>query len=140
MMSLTDIFFRLEGRLGRLSYLGYSLLATLAAALLIVLGFGIISMNNPAGALGLVPIFLGVMGLFWSHLALTVKRLHDIGLSGLHMVWIWGIDLLPGIFSAQPSLAMVLNVLSILVGLWVLLTPGEKRDNLYGAQPIQPAH
>src|SRR4051794_23105318 len=56
---------------------------------------------------------------YW--LALTVKRLHDMGLSGLHTIWIVGL----GIVANGTGLnGLLFNIVAFCAILWCFIVPG----------------
>ena len=110
------------GRLGRLRYFGYSIVATfilyfvlgIAAAILIpVVG------SNPdaaAGIGGLLYFVAVVVGLVIA-VFLGVQRLHDMGYSG----WLWLLLLVP--------------LVNIIMSLFLLFAPGNAGETKYGLPP-----
>lgn len=140
--------FSFEGRLRRSHFwIGW----------LICLGIGVV-----AGWIPLIGIIIS-LGLIWPNLAITVKRLHDMGLSG----WLAAIPLvanivgfimmfasvgasvflnLAGLENEDPAAILavigpVFGILGILLLvnlgflLWVGLTEGKPGTNQYGANP-----
>ena len=133
-MSLTEIMFSSKGRIGRLSYFLYALLnmAILAIGAAIAIAIG---QNSDAVPLA---VFFGV-ALFgtvvYSCFALAVKRLHDMGFSGIHMIWIYLLGIAGSLVTpASPALGMILSLASFGVSLWVMLAPSVA-DNQYGPNP-----
>ena len=93
-------FFSIKGRLGRKKYFLYCVIL-LSSALLI----GAVSDNY---------MFTGaILVLYIAFIFQTIKRLHDINLSG----W-W-------------ALLVLIPVINILAGAWVLLKKGTKGENKY---------
>ncbi|AYF51234.1 DUF805 domain-containing protein [Pseudomonas fluorescens] len=114
--------FTIHGRIGRLRYLAWTLVLTLA---LLVAG-GIISTVSFAVAtaspvLGtLIGVVLGLalfVALVWVSVQIGVQRLHDLGWSG----WLYFLNLVPLVNSVFPILLLVL--------------PGNAGANQYGAPP-----
>ena len=107
--------FAMNGRIGRVRYIAYSMgimLALLAVSM--VLG-GVVAVafgNSPFA-------FMGIAGLFYiAYIAaafiLTIRRAHDMGQSG------W----------------MSLLMLVPFVSLWFLFAPGTPTTNQYGPRPV----
>lgn len=114
--------FTIHGRIGRLRYLAWTLVLTLA---LLVAG-GIISTVSFAVAtaspvLGtLIGVVLGLalfVALVWVSVQIGVQRLHDLGWSG----WLYFLNLVPLVNSVFPILLLIL--------------PGNAGANQYGAPP-----
>ncbi|MEK0084369.1 DUF805 domain-containing protein [Benzoatithermus flavus] len=139
-MDLTTALFSLNGRLSRLAYFGYGSLAWAIGAVLIVVGaVGLAATDSGHGAqaIGLLLVLSAVGFIFWTSIAIAAKRLHDLGLSALNLVWIC---LLDGVCSgisevarpSEPVLAFVLSLVPLGVGLWLLFAPGQPHDNPFG--------
>jgi len=120
-------FFAVNGRIGRVRYLGYSvaasfLLMPIFAVLLAMTGvFSLISQGPAAlGAIG-AGFFLGIIAMivlaFASGIIIARRRLHDLGKSG----WL--------------SLLMVVPVVSLLFWLWLVFGAGDADSNEYGPPP-----
>ncbi|RYD62173.1 MAG: DUF805 domain-containing protein [Verrucomicrobiaceae bacterium] len=135
-MNIFEVLFGSQGRLGRMAFVGYSIVnlavmvaLTLAAANLWQSGAG------PHALLGVLIAIAALFGALWSGLALTIKRLHDMGFSGLHVIWILPLEVASkgmGPAMDSPTLATLLSVITAAIGLGLLLVPGEDRDNRYG--------
>ncbi|MGH8354885.1 MAG: DUF805 domain-containing protein, partial [Pseudomonas sp.] len=107
--------FGVEGRIGRLRYLAWSLLLMVAALAL----FGVAAMGFAISELvgGVLLAVVGI-GLLVVSVQIGVQRLHDIGWSG----WLWLLNLVPIIGSVFPLL--------------MLIVPGTSGPNRFG--PPQP--
>ncbi|AZD69781.1 Uncharacterized membrane protein YhaH, DUF805 family [Pseudomonas chlororaphis] len=109
-------FYTVDGRIGRLRYLAWTLVLILLTTL--VGGFLTAALvGNGLQVTGM--IFLGVVALAFAYLNITisVQRLHDLGWSG----WLWLLNLLPFVYAVFPLLLAVL--------------PGNAGANRYGAPP-----
>jgi uncharacterized membrane protein YhaH (DUF805 family) len=109
-------FYTVEGRIGRLRYLAW----TLVLILLTTLAGGFLTaalVGNGLQVTGM--IFLGVVALAFAYMNITisVQRLHDLGWSG----WLWLLNLLPFVYAVFPLLLAIL--------------PGNTGANRYGAPP-----
>lgn len=115
--------FSFEGRIGRLRYLAWTLVLTVAMLAVIGVGafFGILSaaMFNSTlltvlGITGGVVVFIGFIVV---SIQISVQRLHDLGWSG----WLWLLNFVPIVGSVFPLVLMV--------------SPGSNVANRYGAPP-----
>lgn len=115
--------FSFEGRIGRLRYLAWTLVLTVAMLAVIGVGafFGILSaaMFNSTlltvlGIAGGVVVFIGFIVV---SIQISVQRLHDLGWSG----WLWLLNFVPIVGSVFPLVLMV--------------SPGSNVANRYGAPP-----
>jgi uncharacterized membrane protein YhaH (DUF805 family) len=137
------ILFGWDGRLGRLKYF----VAFLAVTILSFLA----SKTLPKGALSLVTLLVLYVGL-----TLEAKRLHDIGLSALWIIWLnflvllWGVGtavfLIPwhgmhqlprGDFMKSWFLWMLVGCVLPLLGkaAWLIFYPGSEGTNPFGPAP-----
>jgi uncharacterized membrane protein YhaH (DUF805 family) len=129
-MTPFQILFAFDGRLARLAYLRYSAMAGIVLLLAIVPTYFLLLAFKPLGMAAVVVI---VVAALWMTVALTVKRLHDIGLPGAHAAWILVLDLATiGSSQVNVAIGMVVFAAAFLAGLWLLLMPGERDDNAYG--------
>lgn len=103
--------FSIEGRIGRLRYLAWSLMLLLGALAL----FGLASIGLAISPLvGVILMALVGIGIVVVNVQISVQRLHDIGWSG----WLWLINMVPiagGVFA-----------------LLMLVIPGTTGANRYG--------
>jgi uncharacterized membrane protein YhaH (DUF805 family) len=134
-MSFSESLFRFEGRIARLPFFLYSLFVlVIGCALLVGGGLHIFRESYGFGALVIV---CGAVWLSWTSIALTIKRLHDLGHTGQHLIWI---ALLGGLSEAlidiSPGLSVLVSMVSVAVSLYLLFVPGNKTDNIYGPATI----
>ncbi|WP_068829623.1 DUF805 domain-containing protein [Pseudomonas sp. BMS12] len=106
--------FTLEGRIGRLRYLAWSMALMFAAALLYgVAAMGFVISDTVA------MILMGIVGIgaLVASVFLGVQRLHDIGWSG----WLYLLQLVP--------------IAGFVIALLMLVVPGTNAANRYGPPP-----
>ncbi|MGE8069326.1 DUF805 domain-containing protein [Pseudomonas sp. NPDC089569] len=114
--------FGIEGRIGRLRFLAWSMVLSLVTiavvAIFALIGLALVSADSTAGLIigGILAFFLCLAVLIAS-IMISVQRLHDIGWSG----WLWLLYLVPFIGSVFPLLLLAL--------------PGNSTANRYGAPP-----
>lgn len=114
--------FGVEGRIGRLRYLAWTMTLTLvmlaAGTVAAILAIAIISADSTAGLIigGLVAFLLCIAVAVVS-IQISVQRLHDIGWSG----WTWLLNLVPLLGSFFPFVIMAV--------------PGSNIANQYGPPP-----
>ena len=88
-MTQTQILFGLEGRLAGLAYLRNMAVANIIMLLAMLVAYFLLLAFKP---LGIAVVACMAIGVVWMTVALIVKRLHDIGLSGMHLAWIAAIE------------------------------------------------
>ncbi|MGH8385559.1 MAG: DUF805 domain-containing protein [Pseudomonas sp.] len=114
--------FGVEGRIGRLRFLAWSMVLSLVTLAVVgvfaLVGLGLVSSDSTAGLIigGILAFFLCLAFLIAS-IMITVQRLHDIGWSG----WLWLLNLVPFVGSFFPLL--------------MVMMPGTNIANRYGAPP-----
>lgn len=131
--------FGLNGRLNRASYIGHSFLCMLCtwAGVGVLVGIGLFGGGSPGSLL--VAVCLGiplVAASPWAAFALGVKRLHDMDLSGAHMIWIYLLGM-SGNHVPSNGLKTLLMGAVFGVGVWLLCTRGTDGPNRFG-QPRVP--
>lgn len=134
-MSFTHTVFDFYGRIGRFTYLLYTIMNWLVTAILIIAG---LVLTRPGATLipGILLVVAAVVGLIWVNLALTVKRLHDTGHSGAHAMWIALLAVLAvALAFRNPRLAVVLAAAFAGVVGWLAYARGEAGRNLFGPAP-----
>ncbi|MGY2378061.1 DUF805 domain-containing protein [Pseudomonas sp. SDO524_S393] len=114
--------FTIHGRIGRLRYLAWTLVLTVAmlvaSGIIATAGFAVATASPTAGIiLGSLLGFALFVALLWVSVQIAVQRLHDLGWSG----WLWFLNLVPLVNSIFPLLLLVL--------------PGNTGANQYGAPP-----
>ncbi|MGX9569913.1 DUF805 domain-containing protein [Pseudomonas sp. CFBP 5748] len=115
--------FSFEGRIGRLRYLAWTMVLTLAMMPVIGIAFWfsltwILASNSLAAMIigGLLGVAIA-LGFAFVSIQFSVQRLHDVGWSG----WLWLLNLVPFVGSIFP--------------LVLICTPGNTGANRYGPPP-----
>jgi uncharacterized membrane protein YhaH (DUF805 family) len=136
-MSFGKKEFSFKGRIGRLTYFGLFLLNVVVAIPLVCIGVALVEDNNNP-ALGMLIVLATVLGGIWTYFALTIKRLHDMGLAGTHVIWIVLLSFAASSFAAtttEPVLGLLLGILNAGTSLWLVFQRGEDHQNRYGNVP-----
>ena len=121
-MSIVDAFFSFNGKLTRLQYLWSIVLSAFIMVVLVFAGAAA-GANLNVGA-SIVFYVLAFVFYFWSSLAIPVKRLHDMGLPGTHLIWIIGLNMITASLAAT-GVGIVFSIISFCVALWLLFTPSK---------------
>jgi len=135
-MAFDDILFSFKGRIGRLTYFGYSMLIWIILS--IVGGIHKLVMASQSGIVGnALPwwvTFLTFQAVgYWCLYALQAKRLHDLGFSGLHLIWISAVWVGTMVMVwLSPVLAVIGGLFGLCVSLWLYLAPGQPEVNRFG--------
>jgi uncharacterized membrane protein YhaH (DUF805 family) len=132
--------FSFKGRIGRLTYLGYGLAAYLAVLVSIPPALAVIDRGSVGTGVGVLLILIGFAASIWIGFAASVRRLHDLNMSGSHTVWMCALLLFSG---ALERISEVLLIPAVIAGfavpLWLLLWPGTRADNEFGPAPVSTA-
>jgi uncharacterized membrane protein YhaH (DUF805 family) len=144
---MIEAYFMLGGRLRRRGYLGYSLLLWLVLILLSALAWAVDSQVRSSIAQLIASLVVFVFWA-WAVAALRVKRLHDLGRSGWHFIWmtylpillLYGIGAISFSFDGGdlkwhfegglPSFALIIYFLGGEV--YLLVTRGTDGPNRFG--------
>lgn len=129
-----------DGRIGRLKYLGYHVLnwvAVVVALLVCTSIFQAVAAVAPAvqviGAVTAVGIGIAaVIAYVYISVCVTVRRLHDMDLSGWHYLWLVGASAAgSALQTAYPEIGLLFSI-AVLVGYGVLCcVPGTTHANKY---------
>src|ERR1019366_1391613 len=120
-----ETYFSLNGRLGRFSFFKRSIYLGVVTLILAISCIPLFSSGRDLFHwLGLA--VLVCVGTAWlcALVSLTVRRLHDMGLSGYHAIWVVCAQLLWIPISNGPPLATILGLPLFGIGLWIMLWPG----------------
>ena len=136
---ITTNYANFHGRARRKEYWGFGLFYTLGIVLLLGIGLAIdeavgnFDYGSQAPVATIVMVTLAVLAGFLPGIAISVRRFHDIGLSG----WFYLVMFVIGF-----ALGGIVAILAIVLG----LIPSQKRENKWGpvpdgveAPPRQPA-
>lgn len=138
--------FSFRGRLGRLAYFGYGVLAVVLAGIMMAIGSFLLTTFGRNGQLqaegfgvaGLGIVVVAILMLVINTLALAVKRLHDLDRSGHHLWWIYGIGIAESVMfnAGQTALGGLLTLISFGAGIWLWFARGTNGDNRFGPSPV----
>ena len=82
------------------------------------------------------PVWLAIGTALWAWGVgvLTIKRLHDLGMSGLHLIWIWLVNVAVPVFGAiSATLSTLFAFVAFGTGLWLFFAPSKAGPNF---QPL----
>jgi uncharacterized membrane protein YhaH (DUF805 family) len=135
-MSLFQTLFGLDGRVARLPYFCWGLLASILSVVGIFAAVYGFSPDGRGTMFGGLVLLAGVIGSIWMGVALTVKRLHDIGHDGLHAAWIFVLGVIGAVVGEfSVEVALICALASLGGGVWLMFAAGEPRGNRYGPAP-----
>ncbi len=114
------LFFRFTGRVSRAAYFLAGLLLAVVQGFLLY-RFTLVPEESTAGQGWAAAFWLVMLLAIWSNVALSVKRLHDMGRPGF------------------IAIALFIPVISIIAFIALCLFPGNPGPNQYGQRPNAPA-
>jgi uncharacterized membrane protein YhaH (DUF805 family) len=129
-------FFSFNDRLPRLPFFLRGIQVGIAA---VVIFFGSLPLFMNGGRVlwwaGIAVVAAAVAVLGISTVSLTVRRLHDLGLSGYHAIWVVAADAASEVLSRGSTKAVLFSLPLAAIGLWLIFWPGNKDANRFGAVP-----
>jgi len=134
------IFLGLSGRTARKPFLFRMLLVWLvfyaASMLVFMIAWGgprsVGLSNTQADWVGYAAVAVAVLSA-WAAFVLVARRIQDLGFSGLHALWLFGLCAATLLASAAaPVLSLGLAALVSLTFLALLFLPGTQGENTYG--------
>lgn len=117
--------FNAQGRIGRMRFVTYNFSLVIIAYLFLILalllvGADIFQGSRSSANMGVFGaiMFIFIVAYLVFNIFFTVKRLHDVNLSG----WVYLVTLIP--------------VINVLIALYLLFAPGTEGQNNFGNPPI----
>jgi uncharacterized membrane protein YhaH (DUF805 family) len=137
MSAIIERYFSFHGRLARLPFFIRSIYLSIASTVLMIASIPLFA--NGSRILwwaGLVVVIAAIAVPALGEISLTVRRLHDLGLSGYHAIWVAAADAAGTILSYDNSdLALYVSLPLLAIGLWLLFWPGQAGANRFGETP-----
>jgi uncharacterized membrane protein YhaH (DUF805 family) len=136
MTALYDRFFMFNGRLARLPFFLRGIQVGILAAILFLATLPLFMNGSPLlWWAGLAGVILSVAVLAVATLSLTVRRLHDLNLSGYHAIWVIAAEVIAQCLSYGSNKAVLFSLPLVAIGLWITFWPGKRDSNRFGAIP-----
>jgi uncharacterized membrane protein YhaH (DUF805 family) len=133
-LSIRELMFGFDGRIGRLALLKYTAMLSLSLFVFFALSSTLLQQFIPIlqhFSLSAISV-VGAIAI-WPAAAIVCKRLHDMSRSGLHSMWICPLLFIPlGWLPARWATADIV-VLSM-VTTWLALAPGTIGPNVHGLE------
>lgn len=134
MPALIERYFSFHGRLARLPFFIRGVYLSIAMTVVMIASIPLFA--NGSRVLwwaGLAVLIGGIGAIAASEVSLTVRRLHDLGLSGYHVIWVAAADVAGSILSYSDNDTALYVALPLLaIGLWLLFWPGQAGTNRFG--------
>jgi uncharacterized membrane protein YhaH (DUF805 family) len=130
---LLQRYLSFDGRLARLPFFIRNVyLGITAAGVLVVIAVPLFAAGGIWWWLGIADVIacLGFLGV--SSVSLMVRRLHDLGLSGYHAIWVGTAEAGWSVLSYGPPRVMFLGLPLAAICFWLLFWPGHRDANRFG--------
>ena len=132
MTTLLANYFSFHGRLARMSFFVRGVYLSVALLILIIASIPLFS--NGGRALwwaGLAELIISAAVVFVAMASLIVRRLHDLGLAGYHVIWVGAAQLSGTILSYQSDYMLLTGLPFLAISLWLIFYPGNEGANGY---------
>jgi len=125
-------YFSFHGRLARMDFFISSVYASIALLILIVASIPLFSNGSRTlwwAGLGELIISVAIVGA--ATVSLIVRRLHDLGLAGYHVIWVGAAQLGWTVLSYQSDYLLLAGLPFFAICLWLIFCPGNEGANGY---------
>lgn len=132
-----------EGRIARLQYIGYHMVAyvllllAMAAALVIYSMFAALNTALPgAEMVGIAIAIVGITGTLavyiWSSVCISIKRLHDLDMPGWWYLGLWLLSVAGAVVQQDnPGLGALCSLAALVGYILLMVLPGTKGRNRF---------
>lgn len=140
--TFSEKYFSFSGRLNRIRFFLRMLFIRVAGALIIA---GLVFVGLLLGLFGFVVIGFAIVvsvAVVIADISLTVRRLHDLNLSGFWYLGLIGLGLVSGFLEGMYEtetplfLIIIINITLFIATLLLIFWPGTKGPNRFGRDPL----
>jgi uncharacterized membrane protein YhaH (DUF805 family) len=134
MTSILDRYFSFHGRLARLPLFIRNVYLSIVGLVLFIASVPLFS--NGSRVLwwaGLAEVIVVIAAVGVSTASLIVRRLHDLGLSGYHAIWVGSAQLGWAALSHGSGYTLLLGLPLLAICLWLIFYPGNVGVNRFGS-------
>jgi uncharacterized membrane protein YhaH (DUF805 family) len=122
-----------HGRLARVPYFVRSVYLGIAASVIFVAGIALFSSGSDLlWWMGLLCVIACFALIIVGSLSLVARRLHDLGWSGYHAIWMGAADVILKVASYGSLKALLFGLPLTAIGLWLVFWPGNVQTNRFG--------
>lgn len=133
-MRFIELYLSFQGRLSRGPYFIRGIQLAIFAIIPFIASIMLFKSGNVLWWVG-VAVIVATIGVFAiGQASLIVRRLHDLGLSGYHAIWIGAAEFAGTFLSHATAHVAVLASPVVVINLWLLFYPGHRGVNRFGAQ------
>ncbi len=135
MSRILDRYFSFHGRLARLPFFARGIYVGVLAAAFSMVSIPLFSRGGAWWWLGILVVIAAGAFLVVGVASLLVRRLHDLGLSGYHAIWVGAAQAGWSVLSYGPPQVMLAGLPLAAIGLWLTFWPGNRGANRFGDVP-----
>jgi len=135
MANIVGRYFSFEGRLARLPFFARGIYLGVIALPVAMVSIFFFSREGLWWWLGISVVVAALVLLSVGSFSLTARRLHDLGLSGYHAIWVGAAQAAWVPLSYGPPEVILAGLPLAAVGLWLLFWPGNRGPNRFGEKP-----
>jgi uncharacterized membrane protein YhaH (DUF805 family) len=132
MAGLWQRYLAFDGRLARLPFFIRGIYLGVAVSIVFVVAIALFAAGGVCWWLGMLDVIAAVALFGVGEASLTVRRLHDLGLSGYHAIWVGAAEAGWFVLSHGPPRVMFLALPLAAICLWLLFWPGNGEANRFG--------
>jgi uncharacterized membrane protein YhaH (DUF805 family) len=136
MTTFLDRYFSFHGRLARLPFFIRDIYLGIAGFVLLVASIPLFSNGGRVWWwVGFVEVIASIALFGVGAVSLIVRRLHDLGFSGYHAIWVGAAEAGWTVLSYGPPASILLGLPLAAIGLWLTFWPGNAGANRFGDCP-----
>jgi uncharacterized membrane protein YhaH (DUF805 family) len=136
MARIIERYLSFDGRLARLPYFARNVSLGVAAVALGMTSIPLFVQGGPWWWIGIVVLVAVLALIVVGGVSLTVRRLHDLGLSGYHAIWVGAAGVGWEVLSHGPPKTVLAGLPLAAVSAWLTFWPGNRGVNRFGERPI----
>jgi uncharacterized membrane protein YhaH (DUF805 family) len=136
MARVFERYWSFEGRLARLPFFARNVFLGVVAFALAMTSIPLFAQGGPWWWIGIFDLIVVLALIAVGAVSLMVRRLHDLGLSGYHAIWVGAAAAGWEVMSYGPPIIMLAGLPLAAVGVWLMFWPGNRTANRFGERPI----
>jgi uncharacterized membrane protein YhaH (DUF805 family) len=136
MARVIERYLSFEGRLARLQYFARSVFLGVVMVALGMTSIPLFAQGGPWWWIGIFDLIAVLALLVVGAVSLMVRRLHDLGLSGYHAIWVGAAGAGWEVLSYGPPIFVLAGLPLAAVGAWLLFWPGNRGTNRFGERSV----
>jgi uncharacterized membrane protein YhaH (DUF805 family) len=133
---LLQRYLSFDGRLARLPFFIRGVYLSIAMVIVFLVAIPLFAAGGIWWWLGMFDAIAGLALFGVGEASLIVRRLHDLGLSGYHAIWVGAAEAGWSVLSYAPPRVMFLALPLAAICLWLLFWPGNRDANRFGEAAV----